>query len=564
MSTEVSAAGTAGTPNGKGLKGNALGLWSTVVVGVASTAPAYSLAATLGFIVIFVGVQAPAVAILAFVPMWMISIGYSELNKEDPDCGTSFTWATRMFGPRTGWFAGGWGIIASDVLIMASLAQIAGQYVFLLFGANGIGSDPASPWVLLVGLIWLVVMTYICYRGIEVSANLQKGLLAIEAGMLVVFAFVALTKVATGHAPPGHIHPSLSWFNPFDIPSASAFVAGLILMIFIYWGWDTAVTVNEETKDPTVTPGRAAWISTILLLAIYALVIVAAQSFAGVGTHGLGLANPDNANDVLNVLGRAVFGNSWIGSVCVRLLLLMVLSSAAASTQTTILPTARTALAMSVYRAIPSTFSKIHKKYLTPTNSTIAMGLVSGILYVIMNQISGGQVISDSVTSCGVFIALYYGITGFTCVVWYRKTVRLNVRNLFLQGIIPFTGGVILYVVLLWSFYLDWLNPNGGYSTAASYTSFTLPFPPHWTIGGVSVLVILAAIIGVICMVTYSLIEPHFFRGEVLNRLTPTLVPEITGVPAGYPPSVGPHDVPEDMPLVPPELDKPTGPNPVE
>src|SRR6202000_3474376 len=94
--TENQAAGS------KGLKGGTLGLWSTVVVGVASTAPAYSLAATLGFIVFFVGGQAPIVAMLAFIPMWMISVGYSELNKKDPDCGTTFTWATRMFGPRVG------------------------------------------------------------------------------------------------------------------------------------------------------------------------------------------------------------------------------------------------------------------------------------------------------------------------------------------------------------------------------------------------------------------------------------------------------------------------------
>src|SRR5580698_1735086 len=195
----------------KGLKGGALGLWSTVVVGVASTAPAYSLAATLGFIVAFVGLQSAIVAVIAFIPMWMISVGYSELNKQDPDCGTTFTWATRMFGPRAGWYMGGWGIIASDILIMASLAQIAGQYVFLLFGANGIGGNAASGWVLLVGLIWLAIMTYICYRGIEVSANLQKGLLGIEAGMLVVFAAVALIKVGTGHAGPSHVDPTWSW-----------------------------------------------------------------------------------------------------------------------------------------------------------------------------------------------------------------------------------------------------------------------------------------------------------------------------------------------------------------
>jgi amino acid transporter len=545
------------TGENKGLKGGALGLWSTVVVGVASTAPAYSLAATLGFIVFFVGVHAPIVAVLAFIPMWMISVGYSELNKQDPDCGTSFTWATRMFGPRVGWYAGGWGIIASDVLIMASLAQIAGQYVFLLFGANGIGGDPASGWVLLVGLAWIAIMTYICYRGIEVSANMQKGLLAIEAGMLIVFAVVALLKVATGHAPPQHITPAWGWLNPFGIPSVSAFVAGLILMIFIYWGWDTAVTVNEETDDPAKTPGRAAVISTVLLLAIYAVVIFAAQTFAGVGDKSIGLGNSDNSGDVLNVLGHAVFGTSGIGTIGVKLLLLMVLSSAAASTQTTILPTARTSLAMAVYRAIPSTFAKVHKRYLTPTNSTIAMGLISAVLYVIMNFLSHGQVISDSVTACGVFIALYYGITGFSCAWWYRKTLTTNARDFFMQGVIPVAGAVILFVVLGWSMYLDWLSPYAkNYNPAeASFTGWQMTFPPHWAIGGVGILVIAAAIVGLIAMVTYSIIRPAFFRGEVLNKNTPTLVPEVTGVPAGFPPQIGRDDVPSNKPLVPPELD---------
>src|SRR5215472_2541249 len=147
----------------KGLKSGALGLISSTVIATASVAPAYSIAATLVFVVIAVGLQAPAVSVLAFVPMLLTSIGYSELNKADPDCGTTFTWATRAFGPRTGW-AGGWGIVAADILVMASLAQVTGQYVFLLFNAKGIGSNPGSSWVLLVGVLWIVAMTYICYR----------------------------------------------------------------------------------------------------------------------------------------------------------------------------------------------------------------------------------------------------------------------------------------------------------------------------------------------------------------------------------------------------------------
>jgi amino acid transporter len=91
-----------------------------------------------------VGPQAPAVTVLAFVPMLLTSIGYRELNKADPDCGTTFTWATRAFGPRSGW--AGWAIIVADVLVLASLAQVAGQYVFFLFNADGIGANPASGW----------------------------------------------------------------------------------------------------------------------------------------------------------------------------------------------------------------------------------------------------------------------------------------------------------------------------------------------------------------------------------------------------------------------------------
>ena len=185
----------------KGLKAGALGLVSSIVIGVASTAPAYSLAATLFFVVVLVGFQAPAVAVLAFIPMLFCSIGYSEMNKVDPDCGTTFTWAARAFGPKTGW-AGGWGIVAADLLVMASLAQVAGQYVFLLFGAKGIGSNPASGWVLLVGILWIIAMTYICYRGIEVSANFQKALLSVEVVMLLVLSVTALVRVGTGHHPP--------------------------------------------------------------------------------------------------------------------------------------------------------------------------------------------------------------------------------------------------------------------------------------------------------------------------------------------------------------------------
>ncbi len=510
----------------KGLKTGALGLVTSVVVGVASTAPAYSLAATLGFVIAAIGLQAPIVTILAFVPMLFVAIGYHELNQADPDCGTTFTWATRAFGPKTGW-ANGWAIVAADVLVMASLAQIAGQYLFLLFDPHSsIGLNSTSIWVLLVGIGWIVAMTWICYIGIEISANIQKALLTIELTMLGLLSAVALYKVAAGTAPRGHLVPSLSWFNPFASSSLNGFAYGLTLMLFIYWGWDTTVSVNEETADSARTPGRAAVISTVVLLLVYAVVVLSVESYAGLGTSGIGLGNTSHQNDVLSILGTSVFGGSGLGAVLARLLVLMVLSSAAASTLTTILPTARTTLSMAAYRSIPRQFARMHPRYLTPTWSTVGMGAISIALYVVMNYISAGQVIADSVTAIGIWIAFYYGFTGFACTWYYRSTLRESARNLWLRGILPSLGGLILFTIMGYSLYQDW-SPGG----QASYTHLDLPFPPHWHVGGVFVIVFLSVVAGALAFAACTLRLRPFFRGETLNRDTPTLVPETTGVP---------------------------------
>jgi amino acid transporter len=502
-------------PRDKGLKRGALGLVSSVVMGVSSTAPAYSLAATLFFVVAAVGLKSPLVAVLAFVPMLLCSIGFSELNKADPDCGTTFIWAARAFGPKTGW-AGGWAVVAADILVMASLAQVAGQYLFFLIqGPNSaIGSNPSSGWVLLVGILWIAAMTYICYRGIEVSANFQKVLLSIEIVMLLVLSGTALVRVFGSH-PPGSLHPSLSWLSPSHLP-ISAFVSGIILMLFIYWGWDTALSVNEETADKSRTPGRAGIISTVLLLVTYVIVIISVQAFAGIGSKGVGLTNPAHQFDVLSVTGGAIFGTSGIGTVLSRLLILMVLSSAAASTQTTILPTARTTLSMAAYGALPESFAKIHPRYLTPTVSTLVMGAISIALYIPLNYISGGNPIADAVTAIGLYIAFYYGLTAFSCVWYYRATLTTSGWNLWMRGILPGLGGLIMYAAGFYSLRSDWVASN-------SYTKWTVPIL-HWQIGGIFIIAALAALAGVTGFIFMRVTAPAFFRKNSLTRTTPVLV----------------------------------------
>src|SRR6185503_13297598 len=156
------------------LKSNALGYISNLVIGVASTAPGYSLAATLGFIVAVesMGTKAPAIMIISFVPMLLIAAGYYWLNRADPDCGTSFTWVTRAMGPRLGWLTG-WTIVAADIVVMATLAYIAGTYTFLLFDSSFFDTNDHLLLVSIIAGLWIVLMTWICYRGIELSARTQ-------------------------------------------------------------------------------------------------------------------------------------------------------------------------------------------------------------------------------------------------------------------------------------------------------------------------------------------------------------------------------------------------------
>ena len=160
-------------PGEKGLKSGAISYVSNVVIATASTAPAYSLAATLGFIVAVpgVGLSAPAVLLVSFLPMLCIAFAYNFMNRADPDAGTSFAWVTRAMGPQLGWLSG-WAIVAADIIVMASLAQIAGIYSFLLVGWQS--AADASWAVTLVGCVWIVAMTWICLVGIELNAATQK------------------------------------------------------------------------------------------------------------------------------------------------------------------------------------------------------------------------------------------------------------------------------------------------------------------------------------------------------------------------------------------------------
>jgi amino acid transporter len=498
------------TASARGLRSGSITFVQSTAIGLASTAPAYSLAATLGFVVALVGPQTLLLVPLAFIPMFFSSWANKEMNRADPDCGTSFTWAARALGPRTGWYLGGWGTIASALLAMASYSQITGQYLFLFVGAKSIGDAATSIWVLLVGLLFIAGLSYLCYRGIQVSARIQVALLVLEVILLLLMSVVALVKYLAGHAPAGHSAFSWSWLNPAHFASPSIFMAGMLLMVFVYWGWDTTVSVNEETADADRIPGTAGVLSTVILLATYFMVILSIQLFAGFGSTGIGLDNTANQNDVLSPLGSAIFGNSVLGTVLARLLLLMVMSSSAATAMTTILPNARTTLSMAFHKALPPIFGRIHPRYLTPTFSTTSFAAISAVMYVAINWVSGGNVISDSVTACTFFVAIYLGVTGFACFWWYRKSLLSSARSFWLQGVFPLLSGIMLFVILGWSVYY-FTDPD------QSYTSWHMPFWPHWTIGGVLSIGIITALVGLAWMLSLQRKYREFFSGQSMR-----------------------------------------------
>jgi amino acid transporter len=488
----------ASAPGNKGLKTNAIGYVSNLVIAVASTAPAYSLAATLGFVTLVsgVGVQAPAVLLVAFIPMLFIAASYNYMNKADPDCGTTFSWATRAFGPQVGWL-GGWGIIIADVLVMASLSQIAALYTFHLWYAS---PSPSSFGVLAIGVAWIVVMTWICYIGIELSARLQQILLTIEVITLSVFAVVAIVDAYTGQAGAHAIKPTLAWFNPFDISSVSTLGTAVLIGIFIYWGWDSGVSVNEESEDSARGPGKAAVVSTVLLLLIYVVVTAASQSFNGPA------ALSNNASDIFAYLGPKVFPKP------INLLLIItVLTSASASTQTTILPTARTSLAMARWGAIPKIFGRVHARHQTPDVSTLVFGAVSTIWFVAIDILSPNNVLGDSVDAVGFMVCFYYGLTGFACAWYYRRELLKSARNFFFIGLAPLLGGLSLLGV-----FCVGMNYYGHQVNNYSKDLFGLGLPDVIGIG--------ALIVGIALGIIMRFTLPAFYRGRKTEVADPALL----------------------------------------
>ncbi|MEI8263434.1 MAG: APC family permease, partial [Actinomycetes bacterium] len=245
---------------GAQLAADELNLFDATAVAVSSVAPAYSLAATVGLVIATTGVGlfAPSVVILSFIPVVFIAYAYFHMNRKDPNCGASYAWLSKLVRPSMGWF-NGWVQVAVSVIFCIAAPLLAGQYTLTFAQKQGwiAESTANSLWIAtFVGAAWLIFITFICVYGIRWTVDFQWVLVIIEYACVIGFSVVGIIKVIASH-PAGSTSFNLQWLNPLNISGFDGLAGGVALGVFFFWGWDTAVNLNEETKNKTKTPGRA-------------------------------------------------------------------------------------------------------------------------------------------------------------------------------------------------------------------------------------------------------------------------------------------------------------------
>ncbi|WP_052864539.1 APC family permease [Streptomyces niger] len=409
-----------------------LGVKDGVAIAASSTAATTSIGIGMGTLAGYAGRQTPALLILAFLPILGIALSYARLNRSEPNCGNGYTWVGRSIGPWPG-FLTGWVVTVGNVIFMAYTGAITGS-VLLQFlnklGAHtvfGVALDPNSTATsTVIGLVALVVVTLTAVTGVRSATRLQLWLLVFEYAVLLVFCAWGL---AAGDQPF-----SFSWLNPFEIGSATSLAQGMVLAVFLYWGWDAAFTVNEETK----AAGDAARGGLLALAVMLALFVFAAVSFQRVLGNGELVRNGPQA---LTFLGTHLAPEPWAS-----LPLAALMCSAFASLQSSVIPTARGLLAMGRDRTLGPVWTKVSPRFGTPAVGTVLiMAIAAAVAVLALGIPQLNEMILAAVNSIGLVVSLYYGLTALACALRFRADLRAGPRAALTGVVIPATSGLLLF-----------------------------------------------------------------------------------------------------------------------
>ncbi|MFI0960182.1 APC family permease [Streptomyces sp. NPDC021080] len=420
-----------------------LGVLDGVAIAASSTAATTSIGIGLGVTAGVVGLHLPAIMLLAFVPILGIAGAFSRLNKVEPNAGNGYVWVGRSLSPWLG-FLVGWVSIVATVAFLAYTTAVTGSAMIQLAGQAGLHTvaglvlDPGSTaQTTAVGVGVLVAVTFTAVTGVKTAARLQTGLLVFEYVVLLGFC---------GYGIVSGPHPfSIGWFDPFQIPSATALAQGLLLSVFCYWGFEAAFTVNEEVRDPR-DASRAGTITLVTMLGLFLLGSVAFQrvlsqdELAGHGAEGL-----------------AFLGNRLADQPLAALPLVALMFSAVASLQAGVIPTARGMFAMSRDRTLGPVWSKVSARYGTPAIGTLligAMAVVVATLSLVIPRLA--DMIMATVNAVGIVVALSYALIALAAAARFRGLLRENRWDGIRAVVLPALSAVALLGLggyLAWSFY---------------------------------------------------------------------------------------------------------------
>lgn len=425
MTTELNpAAITAGDSEHMPRK---LGTLGGLALAISNVGPTISVGVGLGVLSAAVGNQMPITFIIAFLPMMGIAISFVFLNREEPNCGTAYVWLRTAFSPWIGYLAG-WIGVAGSVIYLSYGAPLTGQITVALAQALGLpGADPASNVQnTLVGIAWLTIVTLLAIRGTDVAVRAQLVLVTLE--ILIVGG---LDLVALGKGTASSVHAS--WFDPTNFPSSHTLAAGLVIAVYVYWGWDSAFNVNEETGSPK----QAAKAGLITLLVVLAMFVISAMAFQRALTphelHSQG------------ALGLPYLGHVLLGDFGELIATIALFLSSVAVLQAVVIASARVTLAMGRDRTLGPVWTKLHPKFGTPALGTLLIGGISVALTLLSALLGPLQtVIYGVVTALGILVSLTYGAAGFASAWRFRGWLRTNPGKAMLAVVLPTLSAIAL------------------------------------------------------------------------------------------------------------------------
>jgi amino acid transporter len=416
------------------LKADGVSAAGSIVMAVAGSAPAYSIAATTATLVGAAALGAPAALLWCGIPMLGIAWAFLYLGRLDVNAGAAYSWVARALHPILG-FLSGWALVISATIFMVAGALPAGAMTVTLFAP-----DQASnvPLITGVGALWFLVMAACVLFGVHVTARAQWIMSVIEVGILILFAVLMIVRAATS----AHAGPSFSWdwLGFQHLTGQGVFVSAALIAAFYFWGWDVAANLNEETKDGHKNAGSAGIIGVIIVFLLFEIFTIATMVILPAKTI------ENNSANVLSVLGDAV----WPG-IGGKILVIAVALSTIATLETTLIQVTRTLFSMGRDHTIPKVFGSIHRRWKTPAFATLIVVGVSIILFLGANLIGKtvGDIMTNAIASIGIQIAFYYTLAGVAVVVAYRRVLLKSAKNFILIGLWPAVGAIFMGVIFV-------------------------------------------------------------------------------------------------------------------